>query len=239
MRVSILIPAYHEEPTIADVVRLVRSVDLSSLGLEKEIVVCDDGSRDNTAREVERAAEGDSRVRLVRHPMNRGKGAAIRSALEVASGDICIVQDADMEYSVEDYRALLTPIVAAEADVVYGSRFLLRSWPEGMHPANFAANKILTVASNLLYGHRITDEATAFKVFRTAVLKSLALTCDGFEFCPEVTAKLGLQKVRILEVPIRYTARNAAAGKKVRWTDGVVALATLLRYRVLGWDKRP
>jgi glycosyltransferase involved in cell wall biosynthesis len=232
--VSILIPAYQEVSTIGEVVRLVRQVDLQSLGLDREIIVCDDGSRDATPEQVERAAAGDPRVRLVRHPRNRGKGAAIRTALGVACGEICLIQDADLEYSVDDYHDLLAPILAGRADVVYGSRFLSRAWPEGMHVGNFIANKILTTTANVLYGHRITDEATAFKVFRAHILRALTLECDGFEFCPEVTAKLGLAGVRIVEVPIRYTARSVATGKKVRWTDGVKALITLLEYRCRG-----
>jgi glycosyltransferase involved in cell wall biosynthesis len=233
VRLSILIPAYYEQSTIGDVIRLVRAVELESLGIEKEIIVCDDGSGDHTAREVERAADGDPRVRLVRHAENRGKGAAIRTALEHATGEVCLVQDADLEYSVDDYRALMEPMLGG-ADVVYGSRFRFRSWPEGMHVANFICNKVLTGTSNLLYRHDITDEATAFKVFRTEILRGLELERDGFEFCPEVTAKLGLRGVRIQEVAIRYTGRDAAAGKKVRWTDGVKALVTLLQYRLPG-----
>jgi dolichol-phosphate mannosyltransferase len=230
VRLSILIPAYYEQSTIADVVRLVRKVELEPLGIDKEIIVCDDGSADGTAAEVTRAADGDPRVRLVRHAKNRGKGAAIRTALAHATGEVCLIQDADLEYCVDDYRALLEPMLAG-ADVVYGSRFRHRSWPSGMHLANFAANKLLTWAANALYGHRISDEATAFKVFRTEILRSLALESDGFEFCPEVTAKLGLRNIRIVEVPIRYTGRNLDAGKKIRWTDGFKAMATLVKYR--------
>jgi glycosyltransferase involved in cell wall biosynthesis len=232
LRLSILIPAYQEEATIGEVVRLCRAVELPDTATE--IIVVDDGSRDGTARVAEHAAAGDPRVRVVRHARNQGKGAAVRTALEVASGEICLIQDADLEYSVDDYRTLLEPMRAG-AQVVYGSRFLSRSWPEGMRPANFLANKFMTHAANLLYGHQISDEATCFKVFRTDVLRSLALECDGFEFCPEVTAKLGLKKTRIVEVPIRYSARSAAAGKKVKWQDGVKAMATLLRYR---WNGR-
>lgn len=230
MRLSILIPAYYEQSTIADVIRLVRAVDLESMGIQKEIIVCDDGSADQTGAEVTRAAEGDPRVRLVAHSENRGKGAAIRTALAHATGDVCLIQDADLEYSVDDYRALMQPMLEG-ADVVYGSRFQQKRWPEGMHAANFVANKILTTTANVLYGHHITDEATAFKVFRTDILKSLALECDGFEFCPEVTAKLGRRKITIVEVPIRYTGRNLEQGKKIRWTDGVKAFATLWKYR--------
>jgi glycosyltransferase involved in cell wall biosynthesis len=230
VRLSILIPAYQEEATIGDVLRQVRAVPVEDLGITKEIIVVDDGSADDTAARVERAKEGDARVVLVRHPQNRGKGAAIRTALGVARGEVCLIQDADLEYSVEDYRALVEPLRAG-AQVVYGSRFLQRAWPEGMRPANFVANKLLTAAANLLYGHHISDEATCFKLFRTDLLRRLDLECDGFEFCPEVTAKVGLAGVTIVEVPIRYTARSAAAGKKVRWTDGVRAMRTLVKYR--------
>jgi glycosyltransferase involved in cell wall biosynthesis len=231
MRLSILIPAYYEQATIGEVVRLVRKVEIESLGIEKEIIVCDDGSGDSTAAEVERAAEGDTRVVLVRHTTNHGKGAAIRTALKRATGEACLIQDADLEYSIDDYRALLQPLLKG-ADVVYGSRFLARPWPKGMRVANFLANKILTMTTNLLFGHNITDEATGFKLLRTDLLRSLALECDGFEFCPEVTAKLGRLGIRIVEVPIYYNARSASAGKKIRWTDGVKALATLVKYRI-------
>jgi dolichol-phosphate mannosyltransferase len=231
VRVSVLIPAYHEEPTIGDVVRRVRGVDLSALGLEKEIIVCDDGSTDVTSEKVERAAEGDPCLRLVRHARNQGKGAALRTALQHATGDVIIIQDADLEYSVGDYCELLAPIIEGRADVVYGSRFLRARWPTGMRVANFVANRILTATANVLFKHAITDEATAFKVFRTDVLRSLALEADGFDFCPEVTAKLGLRGIPIVEVPVSYAARTSIAGKKVRWTDGVRAFMLLLRHR--------
>jgi glycosyltransferase involved in cell wall biosynthesis len=230
MRLSILIPAYYEQSTIGDVIRLVRDVEIESFGVEKEIIVCDDGSGDSTADEAERAAEGDPRVVLVRHDTNHGKGAAIRTALKRATGEACLIQDADLEYSIDDYRALLPPLLRG-ADVVYGSRFLASSWPTGMRVTNFLANKILTTTANLLFGHKITDEATAFKLFRTDILRSLALECNGFEFCPEVTAKLGRRGIRIVEAPINYNARSVSAGKKIRWTDGVKALATLVKYR--------
>jgi dolichol-phosphate mannosyltransferase len=228
---SVLIPAYHEESTIGEVVRLVLAVPLDSLGIEKEVILVDDGSSDATAIVARRAANGDRRVRIVRHEQNLGKGAAIRTALGFATGDLCLVQDADLEYSVEDYQALIAPILKG-ADVVYGSRFQERFWPEGMQLPNFIANKMLTLAANLLYGHRLSDEATCFKVFRTKLLRDLDLSCDGFNFCPEVTAKLGLVGIQIVEVPVRYRARSAAAGKKVRWTHGIEALATLVKYRL-------
>lgn len=233
MRLSILIPAYHEERTIAEVLRRVASVDTESLGFAKEIIVCDDGSGDATAAEIDRVAAELGGIRLLRHPRNRGKGAAIRTALEHATGDYVLIQDADLEYEVTDYPAMLRAVKDG-ADVVYGSRFLARRYPEGMHPANFLANKILTTAANLLYGHAITDEATCFKVIRTELLRSLKLECERFEFCPEVTAKLGLRQVKIVEVPIAYRARDVESGKKVRWTDGVQAMWVLVKHRVKG-----
>jgi len=230
LRLSILIPAYHEERTIAEVLDKVASVDTAALGFDKEIIVCDDGSLDGTTSEIARMQARIPALKLIRHPRNRGKGAAIRTALEEASGDYVLIQDADLEYEVSDYPVILEA-VRRGADVVYGSRFLQRSYPEGMHPANFLANKVLTSAANLLYGHGITDEATCFKVIRTDLLRSLDLECERFEFCPEVTAKLGRRKITIVEVPIAYHARDVKSGKKVRWTDGVQALWVLLKHR--------
>jgi glycosyltransferase involved in cell wall biosynthesis len=230
MLLSVLIPAYQEERSIAEVLRRVRAVDTESLGFDKEIIVCDDGSADGTAALIEQASTEDGRIRLVRHPENRGKGAAIRTALEHARGDYCLIQDADLEYEVSDYPAILEPLRAG-ADVVYGSRFLTRRHPEVMRLPNLVANRVLTLTTNLLFGLSITDEATCFKAFRTDLLRSLGLVCTGFEFCPEVTAKLGNRRVRIVEVPISYSARDVAAGKKVRWTDGFEAMWVLIKHR--------
>lgn len=230
MLLSILIPAYGEEQTILEVLRQVAEIDTESLGFEKEIIVCDDGSADGTAAQVEEAMATDDRIRLVKHPVNRGKGAAIRTALLDARGDYCLIQDADLEYDVGDYPALLRAILDG-ADAVYGSRFLERRWPEGMKLPNYVANRLLAHSANLLYGTNITDEATCFKVFKTELLRSLKLECEGFEFCPEVTAKLGKRKIKIREVPIRYSARDVKEGKKVRWTDGFEAIWVLMRHR--------
>ncbi|HEU5059860.1 MAG TPA: glycosyltransferase family 2 protein [Kofleriaceae bacterium] len=228
---SILIPAYQEERTIGEVLRLVSAIDTESSGFDKEILVCDDGSSDATVAVVEERMAADPRVRLVRHDKNRGKGAAIRTALAEARGDYALIQDADLEYEVSDYPALLAAVNAG-ADVVYGSRFLTADRPEGMRLPNYLANRILTTSANWLYGLSITDEATCFKVFRTDLLRDLDLRCEGFEFCPEVTAKLGKRKVAIAEVPIHYRARNIAEGKKVRWTDGAIALWVLVSHRL-------
>lgn len=231
MLLSILIPAYHEEATLGEVLRRALCVNTEGLGFDKEIVVCDDGSTDRTYEIAQAAAANDARVRVVRHTHNSGKGAAIRTALDAARGDYCLIQDADLEYDAADYPALLQQVTRGAA-VVYGSRFLANPRPAGMATANLVANRVLTTTANLLYGVSITDEATCFKLFETKLLRSLHLTCTGFEFCPEVTAKLGRRNIKIVEVPISYSARAIAEGKKVRWTDGVEAMWVLLRNRV-------
>jgi glycosyltransferase involved in cell wall biosynthesis len=231
VKLSIIIPAYQEESTIGEVLRRVAAVDTESLGFDKEIVVCDDGSQDRTSEIVRQAAADDPRIVLVTHTQNQGKGAAIRTALARATGDYCLIQDADLEYEVADYPALLRPLLDG-ARVVYGSRFLANPHPTGMKTANYVANRALAITANLLYGLDITDEATCFKVFETDLLRSLELECTGFEFCPEVTAKLGDRKVPIVEVPIQYQARSVDEGKKVRWTDGVEAMWVLVKHRL-------
>ncbi|MBP6838053.1 MAG: glycosyltransferase family 2 protein [Kofleriaceae bacterium] len=231
MRLSILIPAYGEEATIGEVMRRVAAIDTESVGFDKEIIVCDDGSKDRTYAIAAEIAATDPRIRVVRHEVNRGKGAAIRTALAAATGDYALIQDADLEYEVTDYPAMLEAVKSG-ADVVYGSRFLANPRPTGMKTANFIANRMLSVTANLLYGMSITDEATCFKLFRTDLLRALDLQCTGFEFCPEVTAKLGRRNIKIVEVPIAYSARAIAEGKKVRWTDGVEAMWVLVKHRV-------
>jgi len=193
-----------------------------------EVVVIDDGSTDGTTQVLGEQVRAGV---VVGHysPENQGKGAALRAGISIATGDIVLIQDGDLEYDPTDYRRILEPIVRGEADVVYGSRFL--SQPVGMAWKNRIANRILTAAANLLYGAGISDEATAYKAFRMGVLASLRLECRRFEFCPEVTAKLCRLGYRIHEVPIRYNARGIADGKKIRAGDGLQALWTLARYR--------
>jgi glycosyltransferase involved in cell wall biosynthesis len=228
---SILIPAYQEEKTIREIISQVIAVDTESLGFEKEVIVCDDGSRDQTRAFAQAEAKKDKRVHVVWNEQNRGKGAAIRTALDAAQGEYVLIQDADLEYEVSDYPALLRE-VAKGADVVYGSRFLANPRPTGMKLPNYVANRALSIASNLLFGLSITDEATCFKLFRTDLLRSFDLECERFEFCPEVTAKTGNRGIPIVEVPISYSARAIADGKKIRWTDGVEAMWVLVKHRV-------
>jgi dolichol-phosphate mannosyltransferase len=230
MRISVLVPAYDEERTIGTSIARLRAVDLTPLGVTLEIVIVDDGSHDGTAAAIAAASRGDARLRVLRHPRNRGKGAALLTALSVATGEACLVQDADLEYDVDDYRLLVAPLLDGAA-AVYGSRFLARRWPPGMQLPNLVANYLLTATANALFGLALTDEATCLKLIRTDLLRRMGLQCSGFEFCPEVTAKLGLMGVPIVEVPVRYQGRSLAEGKKVSWRDGVTAMATLWRHR--------
>jgi dolichol-phosphate mannosyltransferase len=221
MKLSVIIPVYNERDTIVEAISRVRASPV-----DKEIIVVDDASTDETASLAASAAGPD--LRLLRQPENRGKGAAIRRALEEVTGDAVIIQDADLEYDPADYQALLAPIASGEADVVYGTRAPAFT---GMRWQNRLFNRVAALLTNLLYRASITDEATCYKVFRTEVIRSLRLRCERFEFCPEVTAKVRKRGLRIHEVPISYQARSIGAGKKIRAWDGVVALWTLLKYR--------
>lgn len=223
MKLSVIIPCYNEAHHIERVLDAVRAVELPM-----EIIVIDDGSTDNVLDTIRRY---DTRGELILHvsSTNFGKGAAIRAGLEKASGDIIIIQDADLEYDPQQFHSLIKPIVDGKADVVYGSRFT--GSITGMRWQNRLANMILTAAANILYRANITDEATCYKAFRADVLKSLPLKCNRFEFCPEVTAKVRRRGIRIAEVPINYVGRTASQGKKIKWTDGFAALWTLIKYR--------
>lgn len=230
MRVSIVVPVFQEEATAGELLARLAACDVASVGFEREILVCDDGSTDGTAEVIHRVARDLPDVRVFVHDHNQGKGAAIRTLLAHATGDAVLVQDADLEYEVDDALLLLQRFREGH-DAVYGSRFLAHRRPSGMRLANWFANRILTTTANWLYGHHLTDEATCLKLIRTRLLREMKLQCRGFEFCPEVTAKLGTMGTTIAEVPVRYHARDAAGGKKVRWSDGLVAMAVLLRYR--------
>jgi dolichol-phosphate mannosyltransferase len=198
--------------------------------VDKEVIVVDDGSTDGT-RELLRELSGRLAIRALFHPTNRGKGAAVRTALAEARGEIVIIQDADLEYDPAEYPRLIAPIQRGETNVVYGSRYLQ---PGNALPLTHYKVGVLTLnlVANLLYGLRLTDEATCYKVFRADLLKSLPLRCERFEFCPEVTARVARRGERILELPISYRYRTRAQGKKIGWGDAFEALVTLLRYRL-------
>jgi dolichol-phosphate mannosyltransferase len=229
LKVSVIIPVYNEFRAFDQVLERVRRASLPE-SCVKEIVVVDDGSTDGTAARV---SAYDQQGLVIGHQsvVNSGKGTAVRIGIALASGDIILIQDGDLEYDPNDYARLIEPIVRGEADVVYGSRFLGR--PKGMAFRNLMANRILTATANLLYGAGLTDEATGYKAFRATVLDRIALTCRGFEFCPEVTAKVRRLGYKIHEVPISYNARGIAEGKKIRARHGFEALWTLIKYRLL------
>jgi glycosyltransferase involved in cell wall biosynthesis len=221
VKVSVIIPVYNESATVAETIARVRASPVDT-----EIIVVDDASTDGTAEALACVAGDD--LQVVRQPRNMGKGAAIRRGLEMATGDIVLIQDADLEYDPADYPKLIAPILSGEAQVVYGTR---APRFEGMRWPHRAFNWIAARLVNLLFRGRITDEATCYKVFRKEVIRSIPLKCERFEFCPEVTAKVLKRGLAIREVPISYQARAVGAGKKIRWWDGVIALWTLVKYR--------
>lgn len=223
MKLSVIIPAYNESNTIEEVIRRVKAVEL-----DKEIIVVDDCSTDGTFEKL-RQIEG---IILIQNECNSGKGMAIRRALQEVTGDIVVIQDADMEYDPQDFPALIEPIVSGKADVVYGSRFL--SGKPKMRLSNYLGNRVFAFLASILFGRRVTDEATCYKAFRSEMLLGLKLTCRRFEFCPEVTAKLLKRRdTRYTEVPISYTCRTFDEGKKIGWWDGVICIWTLVKYRIL------
>lgn len=229
MKLSVIIPVYNEESTVGEVIEQVLSVELS--GVEKEVIVVDDGSTDGTAEVLKHEqSEHADIVTVCSSQKNFGKGRAVRIGLKYVTGEIVLIQDADLELDPKEYGVLLAPILSGQASVVYGSRFLNSAnripWKSRL------AQRILTPLIRLLYNARLTDEATAYKLFKADILKSLDLRCTGFEFCPEVTAKLLKRGYRIREVPISYQPRTDAEGKKLRFVrDGMIALYTLIKYR--------
>lgn len=223
-----IIPVYNEEQTIDEVIDRVAAVDLG--GIEKEIVIANDGSTDGTRRIIDgRRWPSGLPVHVYHSPINLGKGAAVRLGLAVATGDVLLVQDADLELDPAEYSRLLVPLLEGRADVVYGSRFLA---PTARVPGRTrAANRCLTTLTNLLFGGRLTDMETAYKVMRREALAGLRLRAVGFDIEPELTARLLLAGRRIVEVPISYNPRRIDEGKKMRWIDGVDAIYTLLKCR--------
>ncbi len=232
MKLSVLIPAYNEVNTLEEALRRVRTVRLP-----KEIIVVEDGSADGTRELLVRLA-GEARpendplneLKVLFQPKNQGKGAAVRSALAHVTGDIVIIQDADLEYDPRDYMRLLEPILSGQADVVYGTRF----YGGGPHRVlffwHYLGNQILTLVSNVLTNLNLTDMEVGYKLFKSEVLKSVNLKSDRFGFEPEITMKVAKKKCRVYEVPISYHGRTYAEGKKITWKDGIATFYYLLRF---------
>jgi len=239
MKLSVIIPAYNEKSTIREVIERVLRVDLGQV--EKEIIVVDDASTDGTA-DLVASFVARGLVRLVSHPVNQGKGAAIRTGLQEAQGDYIIIQDADLELNPFEYPRLLAPILAGRCQVVYGSRFMPLSSEEktaleirraSVPWQQWLGNKVLTWVTNLLYGTRLTDMETCYKVLPVAVMRSLELKARGFEIEPEITGRLLRSGYRIHEVPVSYVCRDHQQGKKIGWRDGFIALRMLFKCRFL------
>lgn len=228
MKLSVIIPVYNENKNIIKVIEEVSAVDI-----KKEIIVIDDGSNDGTQETLSNL--NTNNIIKVFHEKNRGKGAAIRTGLKYVTGNIVIIQDADFEYNPQEYSLLIQPILDGKTQIVYGSRFYfpLKDKKSNYHfYYHFLLGvKFLNFLTYLLYGAKITDEATCYKVFRTEVIKNINLKCEGFEFCPEITAKLCKKGYTLYEVPISYRGRTFEEGKKINWKDGLKAIYFLIKYR--------
>lgn len=226
-KLSIIIPVYNEEKTLANIIKKVFTVKIP-----KEIIIVDDGSTDNTHTVITalRKKYAKNLVKTIMQPTNKGKGAAIRAGIEQVTGDYTIIQDADLEYDPQDYLKLIKPIREDKAKVVYGSRFTGER--RNMFFWHWVANHMLTLVTNILYNSTLSDMETCYKLFPTKLLKSLSLKAKRFEFEPEVTAKVLKQGIRIYEVPISYAGREYSEGKKIGWADGLVALGALFWYRL-------
>lgn len=233
MFLSVIIPVYNEEETVATLLQKVEAVPL-----DKEIIVIDDGSTDASG-DILLQFETKPGYKVVRHENNRGKGAAIRTGLLYACGDIVIIQDSDLEYDPQQYNKLIQPILEGKADVVYGSRFISGDYRRVLYFWHMLGNTFLTFLSNMLTNLNLTDMETCYKVFRREVLMKIQLKEDRFGFEPEVTAKISKLNIRIYEVGISYAGRTYAEGKKIGWKDGLVAVWCILKYNLKSGVRSP
>lgn len=222
-RLSVIIPSYNEGETLPALLQKVLAVSVV-----KEVVIVDDGSTDHTPRFLDSFRDNDI-IRVIRSRDNLGKGAAIRRAIPEVTGQLVVIQDADLELDPQDYMKMIARYQETGCPVIYGSRRICGGTPSFVR--FYLARTVLSLLTNLLYGQRLTDEPVCYKMFEKELLKAIPLNCEGFEFCPEVTAKVARRGVRIEEVPIRYYPRSFREGKKIRWRDGIVAVWTLIKYR--------
>ena len=226
-KLSVIVPVYNERTTLVEVLRRMRAVELPD-GIDREIVVVDDGSTDGT-REVLRQL-GDSTVRVLLHDGNRGKGAAVRTGIGVANGDYILIQDADLEYDPEDWPTMIAPVQRGRARVVYGSRFTGER--RNMLFLHWVGNRMLSLVTNVLYNTTLSDMETCYKLVDRSLLLDLDLRSERFDIEPEITAKILKRRIRIYEVPVSYTGREFDEGKKITWRDGFAALWTLVKFRL-------
>ena len=229
MKLSVLMPVYNERKTLAEIVSRVLKGRINGID-SLELVIVDDASTDGSTEIIEQLADTYPQIKPIFQKKNRGKGAAIREAVEIASGDIAIIQDADLEYDPNDFQQLLTPILQDDADVVYGSRFMIKADRRDLYSKHVLGNKFLTFLSNSFTNLNLTDMETCYKAFRLQTLKTVPLRSNRFGIEPEITAKIAKRKLRLHEVPISYQARTYAEGKKIKWKDGIVAIYIILKY---------
>ena len=227
MKISIIIPCYNERNTFEELLRRVKAVPLQQ---EKEIIIVDDFSKDGTRDLLKEIEKRDREVKVVYHDRNYGKGCALRNGFKAATGNIVLIQDADLEYDPNDYLKLLKPILENKADVVYGSRFAGGESHRVLYYWHSLGNRFLTFLSNIFTNLNLTDMEVCYKIFRREILQQIELNEDQFGFEPEVTVKMSRLKCRIYEVGISYASRTYAEGKKINWKDGVRALYVILKY---------
>jgi glycosyltransferase involved in cell wall biosynthesis len=224
LKLSVIVPVYNEKKTIEEILRRVAAVQI-----DKEIILVDDFSNDGTREILKKLGSDLDQIKVFLHDRNKGKGAAIRTGLANATGDLVVIQDADLEYDPEDYHKLLKPILKGKAEVVYGSRFTGER--RNMLFWHYVGNRFLSLITNILYNTTLSDMETCYKMFKREIIQDVEIKAERFEFEPEVTAKILRRGIRIYEVPISYAGRDYDQGKKITWRDGVSALWTLVKYR--------
>lgn len=226
MKVSVVMPVYNEVKTIKEIVSRV-----NGLPLEKEIIIVDDNSNDGTRKEIKNLEHDYKNLKIIYHSCNKGKGAALKTGFKYITGDIVIIQDADLEYNPQEYPKLIRPIIEGKTQIVYGSRFLGNSKSAFLF-WQYIGNKLLTFLCNIVNGLNLTDMATCYKVFSSQIIKDITIKSDGFGFCPEITAKIAKKRLSIYEIPIGYTCRKYSDGKKITWRDAFVHIFAIFWFRL-------